>query len=181
VGDLLAEFGADRFDVVLCTELLEHVQDWKRAIHNLKGVLKPGGLLVLTTRSPGFPKHDYPADYWRFTWGDFGIIFDDLEIEKLQDEVAAAGIFISARKPAKMLKNDLSGYNVYSMDRPAPFFYVVRRGTDSPRIEQAIRSHRTYLSAEALAHRLNQAIGWDCFGVVRGEWTGDNTYTAKWV
>jgi hypothetical protein len=26
-------------------------------------------ILILTTRGRGFPKHDYPSDYWRFTLG----------------------------------------------------------------------------------------------------------------
>src|SRR4051794_36911950 len=59
---LIARFGENAFDVVLSTEMLEHVFDWRAVLHNLKGVVKPGGLLLLTTRSFGFGYHAYPYD-----------------------------------------------------------------------------------------------------------------------
>jgi SAM-dependent methyltransferase len=60
-AESLAErFGAGRFDVLITTEMLEHVRDWRTVVNNLKDVLKPGGLIVITTRSPGFPMHGYP-------------------------------------------------------------------------------------------------------------------------
>jgi len=42
VEDLVEEFGEDTFDVVISTELLEHVKDWKRAVSNIKRVCKQG-------------------------------------------------------------------------------------------------------------------------------------------
>jgi len=66
-GDLIATFGLGAFDVVVTTEMLEHVADWRRCIANLAGVVAEDGLLVITTRSPGFPYHPYPEDYWRYT------------------------------------------------------------------------------------------------------------------
>jgi SAM-dependent methyltransferase len=64
---LVETFGADRFDVVVATELLEHAEDWRACLRGMAEVLKPGGLLLLTTRSPGFPRHNFPSDHWRFT------------------------------------------------------------------------------------------------------------------
>jgi SAM-dependent methyltransferase len=52
---LVERFGADAFDVVLTTEMVEHVRDWRTVVRNLKRVVRPGGLLLVTTRSLGFP------------------------------------------------------------------------------------------------------------------------------
>jgi len=61
VQDLVSVFGAESFDVVVATELLEHVEDWRGDIGNLKTVMRPGGSIFVTTRSVGFPKHDWPG------------------------------------------------------------------------------------------------------------------------
>jgi hypothetical protein len=66
VSRLTERFGPKAFDLVASTEMLEHCHDWQEALGQMLGVLEPGGLLLLTTRSPGFPLHDHPADHWRF-------------------------------------------------------------------------------------------------------------------
>lgn len=76
-SQLIKKFGCESFDNVVSTEMLEHAEDWKNALDNMWGVLKPGGMFLLTTRSPGFPLHDYPGDYWRFTVDDMKKIFPD--------------------------------------------------------------------------------------------------------
>src|ERR1043165_8630284 len=52
-GDLVARFGDDAFDVVISTELLEHARDWRRIVSNIKRVTRPGGLMIVSTRSYG--------------------------------------------------------------------------------------------------------------------------------
>src|SRR5690348_11267861 len=69
-GLLVKEFGANTFDLVISTEMLEHVPDAKGVIVQMKRVLKPGGFLLITTRSEGFPFHEYPVDAWRFELPD---------------------------------------------------------------------------------------------------------------
>jgi len=54
------------FDHVLCTEVLEHVQDPKAFLADLKRVLRLGGTLILTV--PWSARlHHLPHDYNRFT------------------------------------------------------------------------------------------------------------------
>ena len=57
---------ADIADVIVCTEMLEHAERWREALYGITRALRPGGTLFLTTRSPGFPRHDHPGDWWRF-------------------------------------------------------------------------------------------------------------------
>lgn len=44
-------FVSECFDIVFCCEVLEHVPDPKRALREMRRVLKTGGALVLTTES----------------------------------------------------------------------------------------------------------------------------------
>lgn len=118
--EIVDRFGADQFGVVLCTEMLEHAEFWKVVISNLKRVLAPGGLLLVTTRSEGFAYH-HPPDHWRFTVEDFQFIFSDCWIIDLRPDPGGSGggpgVFITVRKPAVFHEVDLDHYNVYSMAR----------------------------------------------------------------
>ena len=98
--DVLGEAGAD---VVISTEMLEHAEDWRGAAAGLARVLAPGGLLLLTTRSPGFPYHPHPGDHWRFTVDDMDGIAEacSLDVVRLEPDPDwnCPGVFLLARKP----------------------------------------------------------------------------------
>ena len=53
-------------DVVLCTQVLEHVAGPERAVSEMARVLRPGGTCLLTTHGTWF-YHPDPQDYWRWT------------------------------------------------------------------------------------------------------------------
>lgn len=86
------------FDIVICTETLEHVQDWRQLVSQLKYALRPLGLLYFSCRAPGFHYHDYPGDYWRFTMGDISSIFSDLKCLSIQQDPEFPGTFLKAIK-----------------------------------------------------------------------------------
>ena len=90
-------------DVVICTEMLEHAEDWQAAMAGIAAILVPGGLLVLTTRGPGFPYHPHPGDFWRFTVAVMEGIADGCGLEVLRCEPDpdpnSPGVFLLARKP----------------------------------------------------------------------------------
>jgi SAM-dependent methyltransferase len=68
-GDLLAlPFHEGAFDGVVVTEVLEHCVDPAGALREVFRVLKPGGLLLVTSPLL-WPEHDTEdyQDYWRFT------------------------------------------------------------------------------------------------------------------
>lgn len=51
---------------VLCLDTLEHVEYPHKALEEIYRILKPGGIVVISSVMD-FPIHDYPYDYWRFT------------------------------------------------------------------------------------------------------------------
>lgn len=120
VMDFCQPIGAsgDPIHLIICTEMLEHAKNWPQAVRNIKTILAPGGVLILTTRSIGFPLHEYPGDYWRFSCTDMRRIFRDFDIQVLTPDWQVPGVFILAQKP----KEDgweqcrLEAIEVYPMD-----------------------------------------------------------------
>jgi len=78
-------FEDEKFDNVLCTEVLEHLHSPHIAIAEMKRVLKKGGRLILSTRFV-YPLHDIPQDYYRFTKYGLRYLFRDWEILELKEE-----------------------------------------------------------------------------------------------
>jgi SAM-dependent methyltransferase len=113
VEELMDRFGRGSFDLVICTELLEHVPDWRLAISNLKGVLKRGGHLLVTTRSRGFPRHCFPDDYWRYEVEDLRFIFADFGDEVIERD-PDRGVFFFGRKSTERAV-PLAAYPLFSM------------------------------------------------------------------
>jgi SAM-dependent methyltransferase len=114
---LVSTFGRESFDVVVSTEVLEHVRDWRRVVHNLKGVLRSGGVLVATTRSRGFEFHGYPLDFWRYETDDVAAIFADLRVEMLEPDPDDPGVFFRVRRLASFRERDVSAHGLYSVVR----------------------------------------------------------------
>ena len=100
-SDLIDHFGTGSFDLVITTEMLEHIRDWRVVVHNLKGVLAPGGHLVVTTRSIGFPYHGFPHDFWRYEPTDMQAIFADLEIQSLERDWPLPGCSCWPASPSR--------------------------------------------------------------------------------
>lgn len=110
---LAKELGAGSFDVVISTEMLEHAENWRSCVNNMKDVTS--GLLIITTRSPGFPKHDWPGDYWRYTTKDFERIFADFDTVVLEEDPQDGhpGVFYIGKK-SKRKRTDLSKIKIAS-------------------------------------------------------------------
>jgi 2-polyprenyl-3-methyl-5-hydroxy-6-metoxy-1,4-benzoquinol methylase len=113
-GNLITAFGRESFDMVISTSLLEHVKDWRQAIHNMKGVCKTGGTILVTSCSMRFPYHGYPYDFWRFETDDLKNIFSDCKIFALQ-KVPSNLVLITVKKPDHFAENYFLDYELYSI------------------------------------------------------------------
>ena len=115
VERLVEHFGSEAFDIVISTELLEHVKDWRVAVENMKLVLKCGGIIYITTRSHGFQYHGYPYDFWRYDLEDMNKIFSDFTILMLEKDPECPRVFLKAIKPTNYKPNDLKSIALYSI------------------------------------------------------------------
>jgi SAM-dependent methyltransferase len=68
-------------DIVLSTQVLEHIPKPDLYLLECHRILKPGGFLILSTHGC-WPYHADPHDFWRWTW------------EGLHKDVEAAGLKI---------------------------------------------------------------------------------------
>ena len=104
VARLGERFAPGAFDLVATTEMLEHCRDWQDALFQMLQVLRPGGLLILTTRAPGFPLHDHPADHWRFSSAGLRRILEPVaRVMDVQDDFSLGwpcGVGLIARREA---------------------------------------------------------------------------------
>jgi 2-polyprenyl-3-methyl-5-hydroxy-6-metoxy-1,4-benzoquinol methylase len=50
-----SKLDSNAFDLILCSEVIEHIPDWTRALAEMHRVLKPGGTLILSTPQPYSP------------------------------------------------------------------------------------------------------------------------------
>jgi SAM-dependent methyltransferase len=83
-------FADSSFDHILCTEVLEHVEDPAALVAEMHRVLRPGGTLLATVPFSA-RVHHAPYDYYRFT--RFGIArmfagFGSVEVSERGDDLA---------------------------------------------------------------------------------------------
>jgi|SRR5579862_2699718 len=110
------------FDVALSTQVLEHTRDPARCVAEMRRVLAPGGLALISTHGV-WPYHPMPGDYWRWTH------------EGLRALVAGVGgleilEILPHRASAACIAN-MAGYYVTllgsgtALERPAAYFVAL--------------------------------------------------------
>jgi len=91
-------FAGGTFDICICAETLEHdTAPWITA-REIFRVTKPGGLVIVTVPGIGFPRHDYPSDYWRFTTDGLGLLFADFEIMECVNDSSERAVRLFGKK-----------------------------------------------------------------------------------
>lgn len=75
----------DSFDVVLCTQVLEHVKYPQKVVKELYRIMKPSGYLYLTAPQ-AWGIHDEPDNYFNFTKYGLKLLFDEAGFEVISIE-----------------------------------------------------------------------------------------------
>lgn len=119
--NLLGVYGESSFDVIISTETLEHIFEWKKVINDIKTMCCHGGSIIITTRSYGFPSHGWPDDHWRFETYDMKYIFSDFKEHGtliVEKDNADVGVFVKAVKPVKPIdfrRINIDDYRLYNI------------------------------------------------------------------
>lgn len=87
-ADALA-FADAEFDVVFCSQVLEHVARPWSVVRECSRVLRPGGLALFTAPFL-FPHHPSPTDYYRFTHEGLSLLASDAGLD-VEDVSAQCG------------------------------------------------------------------------------------------
>ena len=78
------------FELVICTEVLEHVANWDHAFNNLYALTSEGGNVIIT--APHFYQlHEEPFDYWRPTIYAFRYYASKVGFEVVHEERVGNG------------------------------------------------------------------------------------------
>ena len=100
--DMRSGLGVDRIEDVHCLKMktnsvgtvlifdtLEHVENVHQAMKEIHRVLKPGGMVIMSSVM-NFPIHDYPSDYWRFTPKAFELLLKRFTVYEVEFDGALA-------------------------------------------------------------------------------------------
>ena len=88
-----APLGDDRFALVICCSVLEHVRKPWRFAENITRVVRPGGLLFMSVPWV-WRYHPYPDDYFRFSPRGVESLFEAFDWRARQYSTSVEGEFI---------------------------------------------------------------------------------------
>lgn len=74
---------SNKYDIVLCQNVLEHVYECQKVVDNVQRSLTKDGVAVFTLPFM-YPLHDEPGDYWRFTEHSIKKMFEGYSKVKIQ-------------------------------------------------------------------------------------------------
>lgn len=149
-------FPAATFDLILSHEVIEHVQDDRRAVAEMVRVLKPGGRLVLFCPNRGYPFETHGI-YWRGQYHFGNIPLVNYLPRALRDRLAPH-VRVYSRRDLEAL---FRGLPVRYIQRTVIFGAYDNIIARAPRLGRALRS-----CLQALEHTPLRVLGLSHFWVV---------------
>jgi len=110
-------------DMIVCTEVIEHVSETLRALRELKRVVKPEGYIIITT--PFIIGQHETVDFYRFTSMGLEKLFEDVDL-KIIEINKRGGIFscmgsVLTHIPQTLINKDKANPITYGF----VFFYLL--------------------------------------------------------
>ena len=103
----------ETFDWVFADFVIEHIENPWQAVNEMKRVLKPGGIVVLTTATL-FEIHDAPVDLYRFTPDGLRVLCKDFS------KIHVCGAWGSKRVVNCFLEHSPKNWTKPAMRKPTP-------------------------------------------------------------
>jgi SAM-dependent methyltransferase len=135
------------FDLVLSSQVLEHVGDPVLYLSECTRLLRPGGALVLTTHGLMYSHRD-PEDFWRWTSDGLAKVVEEagLEVTEQRGLMGLASAAIQLFQDATLPKVPQVARKPYIMVLQAAAAAVDRRYSEASRLQDslvlAITAHR---------------------------------------
>ena len=116
IHDIADHFGEEKFDIIIASDTLEHIDDLESASFNMHSVLNIGGWLVISVPTMDTPYHGFPFDFWRYTTDDLAHVFNYMKVIAAYD---TEGACIILEKKSDPFKYDPT-YPIHSILRGKP-------------------------------------------------------------
>ena len=115
------------FDVVLCTQVLEHCDDPAQAVRELRRVTAPGGRVLASTHGVQV-YHPSPVDYWRWTHdGLAAAVRAERATGRRCGSSRRPGTALGARDAARHVRRDRAP--AHACSRAGPVWLLNRAGS----------------------------------------------------
>lgn len=85
------------YNLVICGQVLEHVDRPWRLVPEMARVLALGGLMILAAPWQ-WPPHDHPCDYWRLLPGAMDVLIRDAGVDRVDIHTVGPLTWAVARK-----------------------------------------------------------------------------------
>jgi len=113
------------FDVVLCTQVLEHCDDPAQAVRELRRATRPGGRVLASTHGVQV-YHPSPADYWRWTHEGLHRLFatsadwSSLSVTPAAGTASALAMLLATYVEIALRRSPLARPPVWALNRLGP-------------------------------------------------------------